>query len=109
MKKELIGAIAFIIIMALMIAYGLDRIEKINNGEMIVVSESQMDRQEVKELQKLKPLYYRLADGKKKVNCYRVNVKKADVNKAGFDEDTNIEIEVREDEIVLKKGEKDER
>ena len=55
-------------------------------------------------MQKLKPLYYRLADGKKKVNCYRINIAKKEIEQAGFDEDTKIEIEVKENEIILKKG-----
>lgn len=56
-------------------------------------------------MQKLKPLYYKLADGKKKVNCYRINIAKKEVNQVGFDEDTKIIVESRDKEIVLKKGE----
>ena len=55
-------------------------------------------------MQKLKPLYYKLADGQKKVNCYRINIAKKEVDQAGFDENTKIKIEVRDNEIVLKKG-----
>ena len=44
MKKEMIGLIIFIIIFSVMILYGIDRFEKINNDEMIVVSESEMDK-----------------------------------------------------------------
>ncbi len=44
MKKETIGVIIFIIIMATMFIFWLDRMEKINNGEMTIVSQNEMDR-----------------------------------------------------------------
>ena len=56
-------------------------------------------------MQKLKPLYYKLSDGKKKVNCYRINISKNEVNQAGFDENTKIKVEVKENEITLKRDE----
>lgn len=43
-KKEWIGLILFIIVAVVMFFYGKDRFEKIDNGEMIVVSQSEMDR-----------------------------------------------------------------
>lgn len=42
MKKEVIGIALFIIILSTIFVYGFDRMNKINNGEMIQVSESQM-------------------------------------------------------------------
>lgn len=44
MKKEIIYILLFISLFFILIGYGLDRIEKINNGEMQVVSESYKDR-----------------------------------------------------------------
>lgn len=60
-------------------------------------------------MQKLKPLYYRLADGKKKVNCYRINIAKKEIEQVGFDENTKIEIEVRDNEIVLKRSDQNDK
>lgn len=42
MKKEMLGLIIFIIIMIAMFIYGMNRFDKINNGEMVQVSESYM-------------------------------------------------------------------
>ena len=42
--KYKIYLVLFIIIMAIIIVYGIDRIERINNGEMTQVSEEYMDR-----------------------------------------------------------------
>lgn len=44
MKKETIGVIVFIIIMSVILIYGINRIEKINNGEMQLVNQNEMDR-----------------------------------------------------------------
>lgn len=44
MKKETIGMIVFIIIMATMFMFWLDRMEKINNGEMTIASQNEIDR-----------------------------------------------------------------
>ncbi len=44
MKKETIGVIIFIIIMSVILIYGINRIEKINNGEMTIVNQNEMDR-----------------------------------------------------------------
>ena len=44
MKKEVVGIIAFVIIVVILGIYGLDRFEKIHDGKMIVVNENQMDR-----------------------------------------------------------------
>lgn len=42
MKKEIIITVVFIILFILIAMYGIDRIDKINNGEMVQVSESYM-------------------------------------------------------------------
>ena len=42
--KKVIGIIAFLLIFTVMIIYGSNRIEKINNGEMTLVNQNQMDR-----------------------------------------------------------------
>lgn len=44
MKKEVVLAIVFVIVMIGMVTIALDRFEKIDNGEMTLVSESYMDR-----------------------------------------------------------------
>ena len=44
MKKEVIGTIVFVLIIVSIVVYGFNRLEKINNGEMIVVNENQMNR-----------------------------------------------------------------
>ena len=44
MKKTLIGTIVFIIIMSVILVYGINRIDKINNGEMQLVNQNEMDR-----------------------------------------------------------------
>ena len=56
-------------------------------------------------VQKLKPIYYKLSDGERKVNCYRINIAKSEAGEAGFDENTKIKIETEKDKIILKKGE----
>lgn len=43
-KREMLGVVIFVIIFALFCAYARDRFEKIDNGEIVVVSESYMDR-----------------------------------------------------------------
>ena len=44
MKKEVIGIIIFLVIMLAIYFIGHMRFEKIENGEMIVVSENERDR-----------------------------------------------------------------
>ena len=44
MKKTIIGMIVFIIIMSVILVCGINRIDKINNGEMTVASQNEMDR-----------------------------------------------------------------
>ena len=44
MKKEIFGLIVFVVVIIAMFVYCVDRFDKINNGEMIVVSENEMDR-----------------------------------------------------------------
>ena len=43
-RKELIGVAVFAIVMVGILLIGTNRIEKIENGEMTLVSQSQMDR-----------------------------------------------------------------
>ena len=43
-RKELIGVVVFTIVMVGILLIGANRIEKIENGEMTLVSQSQMDR-----------------------------------------------------------------
>lgn len=43
-RKELIGVVVFVIVMVAILLIGANRIEKIENGEMTLVSQSQMDR-----------------------------------------------------------------
>lgn len=43
-RKELIGVVVFAIVMVAILLIGANRIEKIENGEMTLVSQSQMDR-----------------------------------------------------------------
>ena len=44
MKKEIIATVLFIIAMIAIMVVGVQRIDKINNGEMELVSQSEMDR-----------------------------------------------------------------
>ena len=44
MKKTIIGMIVFIIIMSVILVCGINRIDKINNGEMTLVNQNEMDR-----------------------------------------------------------------
>ena len=44
MKKDLVMLIVFIIIFILLFIYGANRFNNINNGNMEVVSQSEMDR-----------------------------------------------------------------
>lgn len=44
MKKELVGVVVFIIIMVSIILVGINRIDRINNGDMTLVNQNQMDR-----------------------------------------------------------------
>jgi hypothetical protein len=41
--KEIWLIAAFVAAMAALVIYGVDRIDRINNGEMVVISESYMD------------------------------------------------------------------
>lgn len=43
-RKELIGVVVFAVLMVAILLIGANRIEKIENGEMTWVSQSQMDR-----------------------------------------------------------------
>ena len=43
-KKEIIGFVLIVIGLIAIVFEGIDRFEKIENGEMIVISQSQMDR-----------------------------------------------------------------
>lgn len=43
-RKELIGVVVFAVLMVAILLIGANRIEKIENGEMTLVSQSQMDR-----------------------------------------------------------------
>ena len=40
--KEFIGVVVFLVIFLILAIWGIERFEKINNGEMIVVSESEI-------------------------------------------------------------------
>lgn len=40
--KEFIGVVIFLAIFLIIAIWGIDRFEKINNGEMVIVSESEM-------------------------------------------------------------------
>jgi hypothetical protein len=44
MKKQILTVIAFIIMFLAIFIYGMNRIDKINSGEMTLVEQSQMDR-----------------------------------------------------------------
>ena len=44
MKKELVEVVVFIIIMVSIILVGINRIDRINNGDMTLVNQNQMDR-----------------------------------------------------------------
>ena len=44
MKKELVGVVIFIILMVSIILVGINRIDRINNGDMTLVNQNQMDR-----------------------------------------------------------------
>lgn len=41
--KIMLVGVAFVAALTTLIIYGVDRINKINNGEMVVISESNMD------------------------------------------------------------------
>lgn len=43
-KKEILGFVVFIIIMISLIAIGMERFEKIDNGEIILVNQNDADR-----------------------------------------------------------------
>lgn len=43
-KKEIVFFIACIIVIASLITIGLDRMERINNGEMVLVNHNEADR-----------------------------------------------------------------
>lgn len=44
MKKEILGLVIFTVIMAVIFAVAVDRFEKIDNGEMVLVNQNEMDR-----------------------------------------------------------------
>lgn len=44
MKKELVGVVVFIILMLSIILVGINRFDRINNGDMTLVNQNQMDR-----------------------------------------------------------------
>lgn len=44
MKKEVLGFVIFIILFSIIMIYGLNRFEKIENNEMTLVNQNQMDR-----------------------------------------------------------------
>lgn len=42
--KKILGVTLFIVIFSIIMIYGMNRIEKINNGEMTLVNQNEMDR-----------------------------------------------------------------
>ena len=44
MKKNILEAIIFIVIMIVLCVYGINRFEKIESGQMTLVNQNQMDR-----------------------------------------------------------------
>lgn len=42
--KKVLGVLIFVIIFSMIMVYGMNRIEKINNGEMVLVNQNEMDR-----------------------------------------------------------------
>ena len=43
-RKEIVGVLLFVIVMVGLFQYGVKRIEKIENGNMVLVNQNQMDR-----------------------------------------------------------------
>ena len=50
---------------------------------------------------KLGKFYYYNKNGEKNINCYYVNLKKKDIEKAGITESDKLEIQVEQGRIII--------
>lgn len=56
-------------------------------------------------MQKIQQQRYRTLKGEIKVNCYKITLSKEAVKKAGFDENTKLEVRAEKGKIIIEKGE----
>ena len=51
-----------------------------------------------------KQMYRSVKTGEKKLNCYKLNIPKAIVNKANFKDGDELKILVKDNKIIIEKG-----
>lgn len=56
-------------------------------------------------MSKLAKQYYYSSNGERKINCYKINLSKELVNKANIKDDDEIKVYVKDNKIIIEKGE----